>query len=266
MKGRQLLLAGRFHRRTDVGHRGLIAISSVLKTATLTFGAWSLPPHMHRVQSAPAGCGRVQNMELAPTLRDDMIMAADIATRVLTTFTPLLLVCGLSGIAHGAAPAEVIVNGIALKSEQVNFLQQQYSVRVLPGRYWYDAVSGVWGVEGGPTRGQIYPGLELGGRLRADASQGNTGVFVNGRELHPNDVTALQRCTPVYRGRYWVNAQGIGGMEGGPPMFNLVALCNAQRQTSSGRTWHNGDGSWSYRNDATGTSVISDGHDVNILK
>ena len=143
---------------------------------------------MHRVQSAPVRLRPSAEHGLAPTLRDDMIMAADIATRVLTTFTPLLLVCGLSGIAHGAAPAEVIVNGIALKSEQVNFLQQQYSVRVLPGRYWYDAVSGVWGVEGGPTRGQIYPGLALGGRLRADASQGNTGVFVNGRELHPNDV------------------------------------------------------------------------------
>jgi len=178
----------------------------------------------------------------------------------------MLLACGLAATTHAAAPSPVFVNGVALQSQQINFLQQQYAVRVLPGRYWYDPVSGAWGFEGGPALGQIYPGLALGGPLRADASRGNTGVFINGRELHLNDVMALRRCTQVYRGRYWVNAQGIGGVEGGPPMFNLAALCNAQRQTSSGRTWHNGDGSWSYRNDATGMSVISDGHNVDILR
>ena len=31
----------------------------------------------------------------------------------------------------------------------------------------------------------------------------------------------------VVRGRYWVNAQGIGGVENGPPRFNL-ALCGPQ--------------------------------------
>jgi hypothetical protein len=193
-------------------------------------------------------------------------MATDATMRFLSALLPLCLVCGFAATAHAAAPPPVFVNGVALQSQQINFLQQQYAVRVLPGRYWYDAVSGAWGFEGGPTLGQIYPGLALGGPLRADASRGNTGVFINGRELHLNDVMALRRCTQVYRGRYWVNAQGIGGVEGGPPMFNLAALCNAHRQTSSGRTWHNGDGSWSYRNDATGMSVISDGHNVDILR
>jgi hypothetical protein len=72
------------------------------------------------------------------------------------------------------------------------------------------------------------------------------------------DVAGLQRCTPVYRGRYWVNAQGIGGVEGGPPLFNLAALC-APRQSSgskSSRTWFNADGSWSYHSDITGISMI----------
>ena len=187
-------------------------------------------------------------------------------TRLLTAVLSALVICGFAATSGAAATQEVFVNGVALQTQQINFLQQQYGVRVLPGRYWYDAVSGAWGFEGGPTLGQIYPGLAIGGRLRADASNGNTGVFINGRELHLNDVMALQRCTQVYRGRYWVNAQGIGGIEGGPPLFNLVALCNAQRQTSSGRTWFNGDGSWSYRNDATGMSVISDGHNVDILR
>jgi hypothetical protein len=203
-------------------------------------------------------------IQLNPTLWDDIIMTPCTVTRHFAPF--ILLVCALTGVTHAAAPTQVFVNGVALQTEQINFLQQQYAVRVLPGRYWYDRVSGAWGFEGGPTLGQIYPGLAVGGPLRADASRGNTGVFINGRELHLNDVIALRRCTQVYRGRYWVNAQGIGGIEGGPALFNLAALCNANRQASSGRTWHNGDGSWSYRNDATGMSIISDGHNVDILR
>src|SRR5215813_3836000 len=164
-------------------------------------------------------------------------MSAD--TRLLKACLSLLLAFAFTFTTStpAAEPPQVVVNGVALKSEQIDFLQSQYAVRVLPGRYWYDRVSGGWGFEGGPMLGQIYPGLGLGGPLRADASRGNTGVFVNGRELHLNDVIALRRCTPVYRGRYWVNAQGIGGVEGGPPIFNLVVLCNAHRQTTSGRTW-----------------------------
>jgi hypothetical protein len=201
---------------------------------------------------------------LDSTLWDDTIMTAHTVTRHLASF--IFLACALTCVTYAAAPTQVFVNGVALQTDQINFLQQQYAVRVLPGRYWYDRVSGAWGFEGGPTLGQIYPGLTVGGPLRADASRGNTGVFINGRELHLNDVIALRRCTQVYRGRYWVNAQGIGGIEGGPPIFNLAALCNANQQAASGRTWHNGDGSWSYRNDATGMSVISDGHNVDILR
>jgi hypothetical protein len=118
-------------------------------------------------------------------------MAADATTRYLTSLLSLFLTCGVAAATHAAAPSPVFVNGVALQSQQINFLQQQYAVRVLPGRYWYDAVSGAWGFEGGPTLGQIYPGLALGGPLRADASRGNTGVFINGRELHLNDVMRI---------------------------------------------------------------------------
>jgi hypothetical protein len=71
--------------------------------------------------------------------------------------------------------------------------------------------------------------LRLGGALREDASNGNTGVIVNGRELHQLDVAALQRCVQTIPGRYWVHANGIGGYEGGPAMFDLNALCSAAR-------------------------------------
>jgi hypothetical protein len=51
-------------------------------------------------------------------------------------------------------------------------------------------------------------------------------VFVNGRQLTFGETAYIaQACrTPVIPGRYWVNAQGLGGYEGGAPFFNL-ALC-----------------------------------------
>src|SRR6266540_1234336 len=63
--------------------------------------------------------------------------------------------------------------------------------------YWYDAMSGAWGYQGGPTAGFTLPGIRLGGMLRADASNGNTGVFINGRELHFQDVIGLRQFCQV---------------------------------------------------------------------
>lgn len=167
----------------------------------------------------------------------------------------------------GGRPAgerNVIVNGVPLAAEQVMALERAYRTHIQSGRYWYDPVSGVWGFEGGPAVGQIPPGLRLGGPLRADASRGHTGVFVNNRELHPLDVRALQQCTPVFPGRYWVNAQGIGGYQGGPPIFNLAVLCRRTGR-GSGNSWVNADGSSSYRNDKIGLGVIIDSEGPMIL-
>ena len=96
--------------------------------------------------------------------------------------------CGCALVAIAAPAADVVINGAALAADKQRALEQAYRVPIKPGRYWYDAVSGVWGLEGGPALGQIHPNLALGPPLRADASHGNTRVFVNGRELHANDV------------------------------------------------------------------------------
>jgi hypothetical protein len=115
----------------------------------------------------------------------------------------------------------VYVNRVQIGQDQLQILQSVYGP-IRPGAYWYDPVSGWWGPEGGPVQGQIDPWLALGGPLRADASGGGTGVFINGRELHPIDVARLQQMFGnVPMGRYWVGADGIGGIEGGPASFNL---------------------------------------------
>ena len=159
-----------------------------------------------------------------------------------------------------AAAQGVIVNGVRIEEKTRQALEQAYGVPVKPGRYWYDRVSGVWGNEGGPAMGQIHPGLQLGGALRADASQGDTGVYVNGRQLHRQDVAALQRCTQVIPGRYWVAANGVGGYEGAPPSFNLAVLCaNAGGGGSSTRCDNYGGGQFNCSNPRTGIGMISEG-------
>jgi hypothetical protein len=159
-----------------------------------------------------------------------------------------------------AFAAEVLVNGVPLEDSTRQALERGYGVPIQPGRYWYDSVSGVWGLEGGPAAGQIHPGLSLGGPLKRDASKGSTGVIVNGRELHALDVAALRRCTAVVPGRYWVLANGIGGREGGPAQFNLAVLCAAQAPGGSSTRCDNyGGGQFNCSNQRTGIGMISEG-------
>jgi hypothetical protein len=108
------------------------------------------------------------------------------------------------------------------------------------GSYWYDGRSGALGRWGGPTLTVIPAGLELGAPLPANASGGGsgrvTGVFINGRELHPMDVQLLSAFigSAIFPGRYWVDAQANAGLEGGPPMWNLYVLAQRRQQQQSG--------------------------------
>ena len=67
----------------------------------------------------------------------------------------------------------------------------------------------------------------LGGPLKANASNGNTRVFINGRQLHVLDVVALQQITPRVSGRYWVDCSGKH-RSGGGRRLNLWSLANAR--------------------------------------
>jgi len=174
----------------------------------------------------------------------------------------------LAGAPLAAQERHVIVNRVRLTPQQVAGFESRWSVRVQDGRYWYDRRSGAWGMDGGPTAGWILPGLDLGGPLPADASRGSSGVFINGRELPEADVSALLRITPVYQGRWWVDAQGSFGAEGGPVLGNLWVLAR-QRGMRPGQAWsvyanqgnnfiagdENGCTYFSSRDNGTGTST-----------
>ena len=123
----------------------------------------------------------------------------------------------------------VIINGRRLSDQDIETLTRTFQVQVRDGNYWYDRMSGAWGQQGGPTAGFIMAGLNLGGPLREDASHGDTGVFINGRQLHRIDVARLMQIGPVYQGRYWMDVHGNIGLEGQPAIINLwVAAAQAR--------------------------------------
>lgn len=139
-------------------------------------------------------------------------------------------------VRQGAAVADaaIVINGRALTAQEVEGLRT-LRVQPHPGRYWYDPSCGAWGMEGGPTIGFLYPNLPTA-PMAPDASNGNTGVYVNGRNLPMQDLVALQALTgPLVRGRYFVDGQGNAGVEGGPVLINLVQA--AQRAGGGDNGW-----------------------------
>ena len=135
--------------------------------------------------------------------------------------------------------ALVVVNDVPLTQQRVGRLVIAAGGTIEPGRYWYDPVSGLWGAEGDSISGQIAPHLDLGGPLKADASQGKTGVFINGRDLPIQEVVVLRHLGEAMPGRYWMNAEGIGGFEHGPAIFNIRTGIEARIKQRGG-----GSGGW----------------------
>lgn len=150
-----------------------------------------------------------------------------------------ILVCTLSsslqagtrstplGYPNSPTAKVVIVNGQRLPDGAVQALEKGYHVRIQPGAYWYDRLTGAWGFWGGPVAGVIHSGLNLGGPLVENASNGNTGIFINGRQLHQRDVWVLRQIMIPLPGRYWMDASGTFGSVGGPPIGNVHWLANA---------------------------------------
>lgn len=146
------------------------------------------------------------------------------------------------GTVRAAVQRNVVVNDRPVDPALLAELQDHYRLWIDDGRYWYDRTSGAAGPAGGPTLTFIVPDLDLGGPLAADASAGNTGVFLNGRELPQYDLIELTRLVGFVRpGRYFLDASGNAGFEGGPPMINLVAA-SRQHPLPDGGWYAAGDG------------------------
>ncbi len=135
-----------------------------------------------------------------------------------------------------AQAATIVVNGQAISPSLLT--QLGIDPRQVPaGSYWYDARSGVWGLQGQPVAGILPAGLALGGPLASDASAGRTGVFINGRQLPTAELQSLNQRVgqPIAPGRYWCDAQASCGVEGNPtPLVNLARSNDHVTSTNNG--------------------------------
>jgi hypothetical protein len=196
------------------------------------------------------------------------LLATHVKARNMTNRFLVLLACMLVPSLACCAPPDapsvaaaepvpqtaVLVNGTMLSAEQIGQLHAKYRVPIAPGDYWYDRNNGLWGKSGGPALGFLMPGEPIGGPLRADASAGDSGVFINGRELHAIDVQNLDAIfapfgTRTQRGRYWSDAHGNFGLEG-----NLAAIGNFKLMVAQAQRRTHGAGArksnpWSYTTD-----------------
>ena len=139
--------------------------------------------------------------------------------RILHIVRIIFMVCSNVLIINTPALAEsdvdgIYVNGVELSFGQTLAIRMAYDIP--DGRYWYDSISGLWGLEGNAPKGLLIPGIEVGGPLEAKVSYGNTGVLLNGRELPRKELISLERSLgkPITPARYWMDEKGNIGYEG----------------------------------------------------
>jgi len=169
-------------------------------------------------------------------------------------FSVLLFLAGLSGVPANAE-LRVIVNGRALTRMEAVMLQTLYGAIPAPGRYWYDPVSGLYGVEGRGASGFVRANHAFA-PLQADASGGDTNIFLNGRQLNLAEATFWRAVLGegFGQGRWWLSGTGLVGVEGNrTPLANVAPTIAAivQQTQSAGAS---GDHFWSSRGGAAGNS------------
>ncbi|KAF8379666.1 hypothetical protein HHK36_029110 [Tetracentron sinense] len=99
----------------------------------------------------------------------------------------------------------VSINGQPIPDHLVKKAEKKAG-EILPGRYWYDYQAGFWGVMGQPCLGIVPPFIEeFNYPMPKNCAAGNTGVFVNGRELYQKDLDLLaSRGLPTTRDKSYI--------------------------------------------------------------
>ncbi|XWS40365.1 hypothetical protein CRYUN_Cryun18bG0134900 [Craigia yunnanensis] len=121
-------------------------------------------------------------------------------------------------VANQLPPELVVVNGETLSQDELHVLQtcQNPPKKLRPGFYWYDKLSGYWGKEGhGPCQ-IITAQLNVGGHIKANASNGNAKIIINNREITKKELWMLQLAGVHCEGKpsFWLSADGSYQEEG----------------------------------------------------
>jgi hypothetical protein len=149
----------------------------------------------------------------------------------LSRLIPLLTIA-TGTIAALPSQAQTTVNGHTVTDRQRYEFLITYGSPMPAGHFWYDSRSGLWGHWGREVAGALNPGHNFG-PLPASASNGFSGVFVNGRQLNNIDVLVLQRLVGrVQRGRFWLDGSGYYGWEG---MARPIGNVNPPQQSRRSR-------------------------------
>ncbi|XP_057963609.1 extra-large guanine nucleotide-binding protein 1-like isoform X3 [Malania oleifera] len=106
----------------------------------------------------------------------------------------------------------VCVNGKPLSQEEMLLLRSCSNPpkKLKPGNYWYDKVCGFWGKEGQKPCQIITPNLNVGDSIKRNASNGNTNILINNREITNAEVFMLKAAGVHCAGKtsFWVSADG----------------------------------------------------------
>ncbi|KAI6694944.1 hypothetical protein NL676_022654 [Syzygium grande] len=120
--------------------------------------------------------------------------------------------------ANQIPPNLVYVNGEALDNKELLRLRgcPNPPKKLRPGYYWYDKAAGFWGKEGQKPCQIISAQLNVGGYIKRDASNGNTDVLINNREITKEEVWMLKSAGIPCEGKphFWVSADGSYQEEG----------------------------------------------------
>lgn len=181
------------------------------------------------------------------------ILRASLAVVAIILASLGITSCGSS---FAAASDVAVINGSALTDAQLEGFRTLYGVTPGPGRYWYDARSGMWGMEGEGAAGFLLPGLALGA-VDEGASRGSSSVVVNGRRLPDAEVLGWSFLIGrgLMNGRYWLDHLGNFGAEGSPMATgNLLVLASQRTRMGGGG---GGGGIWSTRFSAGNHDPVS---------
>ncbi|KAF8013596.1 hypothetical protein BT93_I1449 [Corymbia citriodora subsp. variegata] len=120
--------------------------------------------------------------------------------------------------ANQIPPNLVYVNGKSLDHGELLVLRgcENPPKKLRPGCYWYDKVAGFWGKEGQKPCQIISAQLDVGGYININASNGNTAVLINNREITKEEVWMLKSAGIPCEGKphFWVSADGSYQEEG----------------------------------------------------